>query len=187
MTDAGNIKGGEPQDWLVIGWFTPDYRPLAEKFSANLAEHGAPFHLFAKPAGQGWNTRRKPIVVLEAMDLYPGKTLVLMDVDCIVRGDISPAVKTVGDVGIVVTAQNAPKGRRARQHWVTFETSSRVVVFHPTHGARRFAQAWAQQVERGELEHDEHSMAWAFLRCQTVLRQRVDHLQEVRQRDLGGG
>jgi hypothetical protein len=25
----------------VVGWFTPDYLPLAEKLAANLTEHGA--------------------------------------------------------------------------------------------------------------------------------------------------
>jgi len=51
-----------PGDWLVIGWFTEDstYRPLAEAFAANLSQHRAPFHLFAKPSLGAWNTRRKP-------------------------------------------------------------------------------------------------------------------------------
>jgi hypothetical protein len=56
---SGDLVGGTVGDWLVIGWFTEDatYRPLAETFAANLAERGAPFHLFAKPAGAGWSTR----------------------------------------------------------------------------------------------------------------------------------
>ena len=79
---SGDLVGGQIGDWLVIGWFTEDstYRPLAEAFGANLSQHGAPFHLFAKPSLGAWNTRWKPAVVLEAMDAYPGKTLVLMDV-----------------------------------------------------------------------------------------------------------
>jgi hypothetical protein len=95
-------------DWLAIGWFTEDstYRPLAEALAANLSQHGAPFHLFAKPSLGAWNTRRKPAVVLEAMDAYPGKTLVLMDVDCRLRGDIEPVTQIGGDVGIVVIARN---------------------------------------------------------------------------------
>lgn len=77
----GDLVGGQIADWLVAGWFTPDYRPLAEAFAVNLSEHGAPHHLLAKPSLGAWNTRRKPAVVLEAMDLYPGKTIVLTDVD----------------------------------------------------------------------------------------------------------
>jgi hypothetical protein len=161
---AGDLIGGTAGDWLVIGWFTedPTYRPLAEAFAANLAEHGAPYHLFAKPAGKGWSTRRKPSVVLEAMDAHPGKTLVLMDVDCIVRGDIAPVAAISGDVGITVLARNMRK-RREWRHWIATEASSRVVVFRPTEGARAFLRRWADQIERSHVNHDEHSMVWAFL------------------------
>jgi hypothetical protein len=168
---VSDIIGGTPQDWLVIGWFTEDdiYRPLAEKFSANLAEHGVPHHLFAKPAGNGWNTNPKPSVVLEAMDAYPDKTVILMDCDCAVRGDIAPMLANItGDIGITVTAQNAPKGRGGRQHWITFETSSRVVVFRPTAGARAFAEAWRREIERSTFDHDEFCLAWAYLRSPGV-------------------
>ena len=72
LSVSGDLFGGSAGEWLVTGWFTEDtvYRPLAEAFAANLAEHGIPFHLFAKPALGAWNTRRKPAVVLEAMDAY---------------------------------------------------------------------------------------------------------------------
>ena len=91
----------------------------------------------------------------------------LMDVDCIVRGNISPVAKVDGDVGIVVLATNKRHGKKWR-HWVAMECSSRVVAFGPTDGARRFAKAWADQIERSHVNHDEHSMAWAFLSCPDV-------------------
>ena len=165
---SGDIKGGAPGDWLVAGWFTPDYRPLAERFAANLAEHGAPYHLWAKEKlAAGWNTGRKPSVVLETLDAYPGKTIVLMDVDSIVQGDIAPVANVEGDVGITVLARNMPK-RQGWQHWIAAECSSRVVVFRPTDGARTFARRWAEQIERSNLSHDEHSMVWTFLACPDV-------------------
>lgn len=141
---SGDLIGGQVGDWLVTGWFTPNYRPLAEAFAANLSEHGAPFHLFAKPSLGAWNTRRKPAVVLEAMDAYPGKTVVLMDVDCRLRGDIEPVTQIGGDVGIVVIARNVRR-RRRWAHWLSVECSSRVVVLRPTEGARAFARTWAAQ------------------------------------------
>lgn len=173
-----DLQGGLIGEWLAIGWFTPDYRPLAQAFAASLAEHGAPFHLFSRPKlAMGWNTLRKPSVVLEAMDAYPGKTLVLMDVDCIVRGDIAPVADVAGDVGITVIGQNV-RGRTDRRlrsgrdaewrHWIAVECSSRVVVFRPTAGARTFAEAWKRQIEASRVNHDEHSMVWAFLSCPTV-------------------
>jgi len=161
---SADLVGGEVRDWLVIGWFTEDstYRPLAEAFAINLGQHGAPHHLFAKPAGAGWNTRRKASVVMEAMDLYPDKTVILMDVDCVVRGDIFPVTQIRGDVGIVVIARNVRRKRRWA-HWLNVECSSRVVVFRPTAGARAFAQTWASTIERSTVNHDEHAMAWAYL------------------------
>jgi hypothetical protein len=169
-----DIKGGTPTQWLVIGWFTPNYRPLAEAFAANLREHNIPHHLYSKAKiADDWNTLRKPSVVLEAMDAYPDKTIVLMDVDCIVKGDIAPVADVAGDVGITVIAQNV-QGRRDRRwrrgidaqwrHWIAAECSSRVVVFRPTEGARAFAKAWEWHIEHSHVNHDEHSMVWAFLR-----------------------
>jgi hypothetical protein len=161
---SGDLVGGQIGDWLVIGWFSEDasYRKLAETFAANLAEHGAPYHLFAKSSLGTWNTRRKPAVVLEAMSLYPGKTLVLCDVDCVIRGNISRVTQFAGDIGICAQARNVTKGRRFK-HWLAFETSSRVVVFRPTEGASAFASKWAETVERSAFNHDEHSQAWALL------------------------
>ena len=37
------------------------------------------------------------------------------------------------------------------------------MVFRPTEGARAFAQTWADTIERSTVNHDEHSMAWAYL------------------------
>lgn len=101
-------------------------------------------------------------MVLEAMDAYPGKTVILMDVDCLVRGDIEPVTQIGGDVGIVVIARNVRR-RRRWAHWLSVECSSRVVVFRPTEGARAFARTWADTIERSTVNHDEHSMAWAYL------------------------
>lgn len=151
-----------PENWLVVGWFTPDYRPLAEKFAANLDAYHAPYHLFSKPKSEkGWNTWRKPSVVLEAMGAYPDKTIVLMDVDCIVKGDIAPLTEIGGDVGIRVNA------RRARLLWpmhkrVVLKATSQVAIFHPTDGARRFASEWERQCAQTHYSGDEAAMLQAF-------------------------
>ncbi len=95
------------------------------------------------------------------MDAYPGKTIVLMDLDCVALGDIAPAAQIRGDVGIVVFARNVRRRRRWAQ-WLSVECSSRVVVFRPTDGARAFAQTWAETIEKSAVNHDEHSMAWGL-------------------------
>lgn len=158
----GDLRGGQVGDWLVTGWFTPDNRPLATEFAAQLARHNAPYHLWAMPSAGWWDTLRKPAVVRETLNSYPGKTVVLMDVDCVVKGDIAPVTHVDGDVGIIVIARNQGKGRRLR-HWIRAECSSRVVVFRPTDGARAFIRKWAETIERSAFKHDEHSMVWAML------------------------
>jgi hypothetical protein len=167
MQNPDDIKGGTPDSWLVTGWFTPDYRPLAEKFAANLAEHGVPFHLWALPSAGVWNTQRKPAVVRDTMLAYPGRTVVLMDVDCIVRANIERVTQISGDVGIIVIARNMRKGKKFQQ-WLAMECSSRVVVFRPTEKARAFAGTWADTIAISEVNHDEHSMAWAYLASPSV-------------------
>ena len=177
----GHPIGGTVGDWLAIGWFTPDYRPLAEAFAAKLAEHRAPFHLFAKSSLGAWNTRRKPTVVMEAMEAYPGKTLVLMDIDCILHDDIAPVTDIAGDAGVVVIARNMRKGRKWK-HWIATECSSRVVVFRPTEGARAFASKWAETIKRRDFAHDEHSMIWAMLFSLSTTRfDYIDQLYSARE------
>jgi hypothetical protein len=171
---VGDIKSPSVSDWLVTGWFTPDYRPLAEKLSANLAQHGAPYHLWAKPkAASGWNTWWKPSAVIEAMEAHPGKTVVLMDTDCIVRDDISPIIAFAGDVSLTMKARlmRVFPGFHKR---TVIKTSSRVVVFRPTEGARAFAEEWQRLVKSASYGGDEPSMLWAFLNRQDVAYHNLD-------------
>jgi hypothetical protein len=180
MIADGDIRGGQVGHWLLVGWFTPNYRPLAQRFAADLEQHGTPFRLFAKPALGTWSTSRKPSVVIEAMDLYPGKTIVLADVDCIIQGDVAPVADVAGDVGICVIAKNVVKGETIRP-WLSVETSSRVVVFKPTDGARTFAQRWAAEIERSSTKHDEHALSWAYLRSQDVRFEFIDQAYSGRE------
>jgi hypothetical protein len=160
------VSAGPPRDYVVVGWFTEDatYRPIAERFAASLRDRGEPFHLFAKskPAGKTWMELilMKPAVVLEAMAVYPGKTIVLMDVDCIVSGDIAPAMAFDGDVAIAAFSGTLP--RRPTDWRIWLGLSSRVVVFKPTAVARAFAGR--REETAGRIGgHEERCMAMAFL------------------------
>jgi hypothetical protein len=82
------------------------------------------------------------------------KIVVLMDVDCIVSGDVAPVAEVAGDVGICAIARSM-EGRKGTRHWLAFETSSRVIVFNPTDAARSFAQRWAAKIAASDFSHDE--------------------------------
>lgn len=98
------------------------------------------------------------------------------------RGYIEPVAQIRGDVGIVVIARNVRRRRRWAQ-WLAVECSSRVVVFRPTDGARSFARTWADTIETSIVNHDEHSMAWAYLSSPGV---HFDYIpQEYSGRELG--
>lgn len=163
MDDHQDIASVGNRDWLAVGWFTPDYRPLAARFANNLAQHAIPYHLFARDKiGNGWDTRQKPSVVLEAMKRYPGRTVVLMDVDCIVKDDIEPITRITTDIAVSVKARQLRKGR-AWQKQIAVVVGSRVAVFRPTNGARTFLQEWERQCRGAHYSGDETSMAWAYL------------------------
>ena len=93
-----------------------------------------------------------------------------------------PICVTGGDVGIVVIARNVRR-RRRWAHWLSVECSSRVVVLRPTEGARAFARTWAAQIEASAVNHDEHSMAWAYLSSPGVHFDYID--QRFSAREIG--
>jgi hypothetical protein len=182
MQNTEDIVDGTVADWIVTGWFTPDYRPLAERFATKLGERGAPYHLWAKPKLQGSTfldqNLMKPTVVLEAMRAYPDRTIILMDVDCIANGDISPVARQIEDVGVAIFGGIPSKASDWR---VWLGLSTRVVVFHPTHGARLFAARWADNVKtRGG--HEERCAALAFLSSPDVRFHYIDPAYSGRER-----
>jgi hypothetical protein len=85
-----------------------------------------------------------------------------------------------GDVGVIMIARNV-EGRKGFRHWLQFEASSRLVVFRPTAGAREFALRWAAQIAISGVDHDEHSMAWAFLKSPAVKFSYIDQAYSARE------
>ncbi len=180
---AGDFrKPDDKRPWLVIGWFTPDYRPLASKLAASLDAHDAPYHLFAREKSHGrWDVRRKPSIVLEAMAAYPDKTLILMDVDCIVGGDLAPATQISSDMAVSVKARQSPW-----QRGVIMTLGSRVVVFRPTEGARTFVAEWMRLCEQAKVGSSaEIGMAWAYVLHPEISYSHLD--QRYAGREIGTG
>jgi hypothetical protein len=138
MTDL--IADQTPDGWLVAGYFTPNYRPYAKTLAASLEASGAPYHLFAHPAAGNWydNVRRKPGAILKAMITYPARVIVWLDVDCTVKGDLTPITDIAGDVAARGRARRNKKGQR-----VFFTWSAGTMVFRPTSEAKRFVAQWS--------------------------------------------
>src|SRR5690349_17002520 len=96
--------------YIVTGFFTPDYAELGASFAANLRTHAVPHHLYAASASAWQNAiLLKPQIVLRAMADYPGRTVVLMDIDCYLTGPMDPILAFQGDVSLFVGVRYHPR------------------------------------------------------------------------------
>jgi hypothetical protein len=131
--------------YVVCGFFTADYRPLAERLAKELRP-SHPYHFFFREKGQTpWHeiVRWKPDIVLEAMNLYPGTSAILLDMDCSVLGSLDPMLDFTGDVSAYPLV-------RAKRPWPLrklfhVHVSSRCMVFKPTERTKAFLEAWREE------------------------------------------
>lgn len=163
---ADLINTHDLTDWLVIGFFTPNYRELAETFANSLRNQNHPHHLFAVESSGTWShvTMLKPTVILNAMDHYPDKSLILMDVDCIVNGPLDELAhfQPNADVSCYTTLTM----KQLRRHRQNFSLSSRVMLIRPTAGARDFMNKWREACdERPWMYGAERNLVLAFTRA----------------------
>jgi hypothetical protein len=101
-------------------------------------EHNTPyfFRVVPKLSG-GWerNTCRKAGFVLDAMEQFPNRTLILLDVDCVVTGDLGKLVGLPCDVALdAITTQ---KKRR-----INTVVQTGHMVLNPTPKTQEWMQAW---------------------------------------------
>lgn len=152
------VSGGH----IVVGFFTPNYRELAEAFAANLSAFQQPFHLYAVPSVERWEhaTLMKPVIALRAMDDYPDRTIILSDVDCTVHGCLSEMANAGEDVSLHM--------RTWLKGWIYPYpyacASSRLVAFHPTQKARELAERWRDTNKRTSSKNDEACLTIAISR-----------------------
>jgi len=168
MTEEGHIVAPVIGGWLVVGWFTPDYRLLATNLAFDLDRVGAPYHLYAEPFTSltfHAMTRYKPAIVRQAWHDYPDRTLILLDVDCQVLDRIDELAKVPGDIGHWLKSRVRSGGH------VRFRVADRIMVLHPTPGARKFVQLWQDQCDRTDLPHNgcsEWTHSHALAQCSGV-------------------
>ncbi len=156
-------------NWVVCGWFTPDYRPWWDNLRAELDANGAPYDFVevAKQSG-GWesNTMRKPAQVKAAMQRHPDKTIIFLVVDCSVPGGYAGLERlagTSGDVGFHFRT----KWRRSGGH--RLGPRSGTMVFKPTESGRAFVDAWIKETGSApRYTVDQTSLAVAMGRCPNV-------------------
>jgi len=147
-------------NFLVVGFFTPDYYHLASALSQNLNDFKISHHLYAceKQAGAwGHQTLRKPSILKRARLDYPNKTLVFLDVDCSVRGDISDLLSLDAEIAI-------PMGRKPMKNGTALKPGTRVILIRPTAMADRLLDLWEQKcgLDIRPVENDEIRLQMAI-------------------------
>ena len=129
-------------NFIVCGWYTPDYRHYWTKLQQQLVEIGAPHDFCECPKGAGgWeaNTRRKPAQILAALDRNPDKVVIFIDVDCAIPGGLAGLTELASipsDVAFYLRS-----GRR-RTGTPRFNPRTGTMVFQPTQRARAFVEQW---------------------------------------------
>jgi hypothetical protein len=124
---------------IVCAWHTRSHRHWAFALQATCELTGHEHDVIEVPeAPSGWeaNTCQKARHLLAAMDKYPNRSIVFVDVDCEVKGDLSPLVDLPGDFGIHFIVKRRSNGARMRLR-------SGTLVVRPTPAARRLVEAWA--------------------------------------------
>ena len=128
-------------NWVVCGYYTPDYAVHALDLKADLDRVKAPHDIacVAKREG-GWeaNVRAKPIEIAAAMLRHPDKTIVWLDVDCSINGPLDGLAQISGDVAFFARTKLKSNGKPI------FCPRSGTMVIRPTVAARAFIAAWGQ-------------------------------------------
>lgn len=168
LTSSAKARG-----WLASGWFTPDYRPLAENLARQMHFHGVPYHLYGVNKMGSWSREvlRKPTLILRAMREHPDQVLIFMDVDCQVCGPLDEATGGSADVMCSLYV----KQQRGRQR---SQLSSRVIVIRPTPGARKLIESWALACQEANTiapdQSDEAMLMVALARSNGALWTSID-------------
>jgi hypothetical protein len=168
--DIINVGEAGPRPYVVTGFFTPNYRPLAEALAKDLTATGNPHHLVAREKGSAtWRNvvHWKPEIVLEVMDLYPESSIILLDVDCSVRGSLAPMLDFTGDISARAKLRLTNHVWPFRQKTV-LHISSRSMVFRPNERVRRFLADWRDELRTATYYQGGCEMALRFVVMRSV-------------------
>jgi hypothetical protein len=149
-------------NYVVCGWYTPDYRRWWDALRPTLEAWGAPHDFVEVPkAPGGWeaNTMAKPHHLLAALDRHPDKVVIFVDVDCTVHGALEPLARIRGDVAFYIRTK-----RKRGAKWGSIRSGT--LVLRPTPAARDFVETWIRQrAEFGDVDQNTLMLAVCEARC----------------------
>jgi hypothetical protein len=116
-------------NYIVCGWYTPDYEAWLAPLMASLGSVGAPADFIRTekmPGGWALNTLRKPTMIIQAMRRHEGKTMIVLDVDALVHGPLDELGALQTDIGLHV------RGKISRTGSLRVGMRSGTIVLRPT-------------------------------------------------------
>jgi hypothetical protein len=151
-------------NYIVCGWYTPDYAHWLPALYTSLECVRAPHDFVEVPKdARSWerNTLRKAHEVKLAMERHPGKTIIFLDVDCRVVSQLGFLEDIPGDVGLNM------KCRMRANSFPKVWWRSNIMVVKPTYFARQFINNWISATADARMfSTDQHTLALAMRRTE---------------------
>lgn len=107
--DGELLHDNPAQPFLACGFFTDGYVTEAEQLRASLEGTGTP-HFLKRYASRGYweaNTRIKPEFLLDCLRRFPGRDIVYLDADSVVRAPLELFFHFGADLGVFVAPDDA--------------------------------------------------------------------------------
>ena len=166
MTAVLRAVGNSVTGYVVCGFYTPDYKGWFDNLCSSLDLYKQPHDFVVVPKVRGgWevNTLAKAFHVLDALNRHPDRAIIWLDVDCTVRGDLSPLAILRGDICLPF----AIKSRRGRA--VNLRAHSGTMVIKPNELAKGFIKTWAEHSSQMPFgDDDEAALALTIAQCPDV-------------------
>lgn len=112
--DGELLHDNPAQPFLACGFFTDGYVTEAEQLRASLEGTGTP-HFLKRYASRGYweaNTRIKPEFLLDCLRRFPGRDVVYLDADSVVRSPLELFYRFDADLGVFVAPDSAGMSHR---------------------------------------------------------------------------
>lgn len=141
--------------FLVVCFYTDNYAEEAARLRSSLDETGTPYYLRHYSSRGFWeaNTRIKPEFLLDCLKRFPGRDIVYLDADSVVRSRLELFYDFPGDLGVYM----APQGSGLSHRYLTG-----TLYLRNCPAMHAFLQAWIDAQEGMVLGVDQDSFTTAI-------------------------
>jgi|SRR5581483_7245734 len=145
------------QRYVACAFYTANYLPIVLALRRSLQEHGINYFLRRYDAPLSWEaaTRLKPGFIHDCLERFPGKDILYLDADAVVRAPPTLLDEVQTDVALW------PHPKKKRGRWELHITACTMLVRN-TPGGRRLARLWRDTKLRSPLATDEEMLHVAF-------------------------